>query len=172
MAGNDRADLDGVIDDVARAMTSATPSMGLRGAVRERVAAPAHVAVAWAVAAVTVVAALAATATLWWPSTVAPELRRASATFEPSSAPSIADSSDSQPSTPVSDIPVSRRRAARLLTQVEGPSVPSTIEVEQLAIEPLVTAPLQVQALSAMSGIEIDPITVAPLTDTVSRTLE
>jgi len=142
MDARDSRDLDGAIDDVARAMTGTELARDLRPAIAARIASPASGATmprAWRAAVAT--AALAAAVLLavaWWPGESGRPARMAGAVTPDSTVGPVPTRDRVEapaPVTTVSEAPRGRRRARAIGRQtiVDVPAVASVVDVTPLA---------------------------------------
>lgn len=164
MEPHDSRDLDGVIDDVARAMTSTELARDLRPAVASRVSSGPSSTFGWraglaaaAIAAVVLVAVVLRPAAVPPPSQVASRLPEAAPPEAVAPVPRAAGAREESP-TP----PVIRRARAAVRRQVvdEATENQSIVEIEPLADLPLREARA---TASTQARIDIAPIAVEPV---------
>jgi hypothetical protein len=169
MDARDSRDLDGVIDDVARAMTGTELARDLRPAIAARIASPASWATmprVWRAAVAT--AALAAAVLLAvarWPGESGRPARMARSVTPESTVGPVPTRDRIEapvPVTTVSEAPRSRPRARAIGRQtiVDAPAV-GGVDVEPLAIVPLESVPVAAEAPRQV--VNIAPIDVGPV---------
>lgn len=157
MDAHEPRDVDAVIDDVARAMTSVELSRDLRPAVTSRIARPSWT-FGWrsSLAAAGIAAiALAAVVTQWRPT---PPRSRPVADLAAPRRPAVAPLSDPL----VPDVPVTHRARATVARQtIGGPATAEgTVEITPVAIVPLEPGDT---VTGAQAPVDIAPIEVEPV---------
>jgi hypothetical protein len=155
-------DVDGVIDTVARAMTSARLARDLSPAIAARIAARPPWPVAWRVAmAGAVMAAVVLVAVVWWPGEPPAQVARSIA-----SQSAVTVSLQQVPARPttsegaVTEIRTSRPpvRAVSRQTIVAATGASGDVDIRPLAI-----VPVEADPLVPLEAVEITPIDVEPV---------
>jgi hypothetical protein len=166
MAMNERRDLDVVIDEVARAMTSAAPPASLRQAVARRVESPVRWTPGgrtWTAAAAVAVLALMAVVPRLGHEGDGPSARVTRDEPEPPQAARAETTSPAIRAAPATERRVARR-AERIGLQTTGPVVTGeTVVIDPLAIAALATDSVVVEAMPAPMDVSIEPIAIAPM---------
>jgi hypothetical protein len=168
MQPHDSRDLDDVIDDVARAMTSAGCVRDLRSAVASRIASSPSWIVPWragvtaaAIAAVVLAAIVLRPRPAAAPSRPAVAESSSLATARPAAAPLVARRDEA----PTPSVILRGRAAVRRQIGGGDPAVHSVVEIEPVAILPLGEdrAPAPAQARIDIAPIDVEPVHIREL---------
>jgi len=170
MEPHDSRDLDGVIDGVARALTSTELARDLRPVVARRIASRPPWIAGWragvmaaAIAAAVVAAIVLRPRPATGPSRAAMAEHSAPATERSAAAPLVATRDDAP--TP----PVNPRARAAVHRQIggDGAAAQNVIEIEPVAILPLREdrAPAPAQARIEIAPIDVEPVRIRDLGD-------
>jgi hypothetical protein len=164
---HDTRDLDGVIDEVAQAMTGAELRRDLRPAIAARIASAPPWSIGWrAGMAATVVAAVVIVAVVVRTGSNPPDSRPVAGGggVRTSTVPRVRPQVETQAVESLTA--VARPRPARMVARQTIDAAPATegvVEIPPLAIEPLDTEPLEAYPLAPSQVVQIVPIDVEPV---------
>jgi hypothetical protein len=163
MEPHDPRDLDGVIDDVARAMTATAPAPDLRPALASRIVSRPSSTFAWrAGIATAAAAAVVLAAVVLWPRPVTPPSRVATVSI-----PAPTSSGVPEPRAVVAQADAAVPRAIHRVRAVASRQIASDSADAEGVVEitPLAILPLEEErtSTSARANVEIAPIEVEPV---------